>query len=87
MSKHDPRDQGASANDATASPIDSQRRRLLQATVAAGGMHALGAFASENVDGVLGGDTLFTNGFETAPPPTGGSSWPSPPAWASCATG
>ncbi len=71
MSKHDPRDQVTSANGATASPIDSQRRRLLQATVAAGGMHALGAFASEHVDGVLGGDTLFANGFETAPPPTG----------------
>lgn len=46
------------------SALDVRRRQLLQATVAAGGLYALGALAND-ADGVgLGDDTVFANGFE-----------------------
>lgn len=44
--------------------LDVRRRRLLQATVAAGGLYALGAFANDADDLGLADDTVFADGFE-----------------------
>jgi hypothetical protein len=56
---------------ADAGGIDVPRRRLLQATVAAGGLHALGALAADGTAAALGTDLVFADGFETVPPPVG----------------
>lgn len=60
-----------------ATTFDLRRRKLLQAAIAASGLHALGASASGSGDAPLGGDVIFGDGFETAAPvpvPVGGAS-------------
>lgn len=54
--------------DAHSTIVDLRRRRLLQATVATAGMHALGALGADGLSDVLGADTVFSDGFETVPP-------------------
>lgn len=50
--------------------FDLRRRRVLQAAIAASGLHALGTSASEPVSGLVGDGGLFGNGFEPSPPTT-----------------
>jgi hypothetical protein len=63
------RDHDAPRDAATV--VDVPRRRLLQVTVAASGLHALGALAGERIEEPLGADLLFADGFETVTPPVG----------------